>query len=220
MTSGESDPRKAGTIWLLEMNEPAPVIEPGCAVTFHRAGLNALSALANAIGPGSTDEVERRLATGRRCYAAWIDKQLAGYAWVSFDEEFVGELNLWIHLQPGEAYIWDCATLPGFRNLHIYSAILAYVTSELRREGYQRIWIGANQDNLPSQRGIARAGFKAIADVIIARVLAMRMVWVIGHPEIPENLVTEARRVYLDNRDRVWLTALERTQMSPSDQSH
>ena len=65
-------------------------------------------------------------------------------------------------------------------------------------------------DNLPSQRGIERAGFHPIADMVIARVLPLRQMWVQGRPGVPESLVMEARRVFLGDRDRVWLDRVRR----------
>ena len=67
-----------------------------------------------------------------------------------------------------------------------------------------RAWIGADLENVASQKGIARAGFHHVADLIIERVLAMRQVWVIGLPDVPDPVVAEARRVFLNDRDKVW----------------
>lgn len=210
MSSARSDPRKEGAIWVMDLNEPAPSVPPLIAAAFRQVGPECLPALADAVGAGADAEIMKRFSTGRRCYTAWVGSQLAAYGWVSFQEEYIGELNLWIHLQRGEAYIWDCVTLPAFRSQHLYSALLSYMLAELRMEPLHRVWIGANLDNQPSQKGIARAGFQAVADMVIARVLAMRLVWVAGRPDVPEDLVAEARRVFLDNRDKVWLTALKK----------
>jgi hypothetical protein len=106
-----------------------------------------------------------------------------------------------------EAYIWDCVTLPAFRRNHLYSALLTYIVGELRAEKFHRIWIGADLNNLASQRGIARAGFIHVADLVLERVLTLRQVWVQGRPDVPESLVAEARRVFLNNRDKLWLDA-------------
>jgi len=38
----------------------------------------------------------------------------------------------------------------------------------------------------------------------------MRLVWAQGAPGVPEELVAEARRVFLGDRERVWLHALEK----------
>ncbi|HLO27862.1 MAG TPA: GNAT family N-acetyltransferase, partial [Anaerolineales bacterium] len=126
---------------------------------------------------------------------------------VSFNEEHIGELKLRMRLLPGEAYIWDCATLPAFRRNHLYSALLVYIIEELHAEGFCRAWIGADMDNKPSQQGIARAGFHHVADLVVERVLAMRQAWVQGQPGVPEHIIAEARRAFLNDRDQVWKTA-------------
>lgn len=208
-TSDEPVPRKVGAIWLLDLNEPATAVIPRIQVTFQWMNPEPVQMLAEAMGPGSSAEIDKRFTAGCMCYAARVDNRLAAYGWVSFQEEYVGELNLWIRLQPGEAYIWDCATLPAFRNLHLYSALLSNMSGELRSQSIERIWIGADLVNLPSQRGIARAGFRAIAEIAVARALGMRRVWIMGRPDIPEDLVAEARRVFLNNREKVWLAAIE-----------
>ena len=227
MVSAESDPRRAGTIWMLDLDRPAPIVKPQLDASFCRVSTESIPELALAMGHDSSTEILKRFESGRRCYAAWVggnpsrsigepicqadrrnerDKFVA-YGWVSFKEEFVGELNLRIRLLRGEAYIWDCATLPDFRQKYLYTALLAYIVAELRAEQFRRVWIGADLANSISQRGIARAGFIHVADLLIARVLALRQVWVQGLPDIPDQLVAEARRTFLDNRDEVWLTA-------------
>jgi hypothetical protein len=153
-------------------------------------------------------EIIHRFETGRRCYGAWVEGKLAAYGWVSFDKEYVGELSLRLELLPGEAYIWDCVTLPAYRHKHLFSALLAYIAGDLRFGPFCRTWIGANQENLASQRGIARAGFHCVADLVVERVLALRLVWVHGRPAAPAHQVAEARRVFLHDRDAVWLSAL------------
>lgn len=226
MVSAEGDPRHAGTIWVLNLDQPTPVVKPLIDATFCRVSTESIPKLAVAMGSDSLTDILKRFESGKRCYAVQVDDnpvrnigeticqanrrnergKFVAYGWVSFNEEFIGELNLRIRLLSGEAYIWDCATLPEFRQKHLYSALLAYIVGELRAEKFQRVWIGADLDNTVSQRGIARAGFTHVADLIIARVLALRQIWVQGLPDIPEDLVTEARRAFLNNRDQVWLT--------------
>ena len=208
MVSAQDDPRQGGTIWALNLDEPAPVITPLVPATFRQVGRESALALGTALGGDTTGEVLRRFETGRRCYTAWVEGALAAYGWVSINEEFVGELNLRLWLLPGEAYIWDCATVPAFRRQSLYSALLAYILGELRGEKLCRAWIGADMDNIPSQRGIARAGFRRVADLVVEQVLPLRMAWVQGRPGIPDHLVAEARRVFLGNRDQAWQEAV------------
>ena len=208
MASAGNDPRRSGTIWVLELDEPTPVITPGLPAAFCRVGPESVHALVNAAGVDNSAEILKRFESGRRCYAAWVEGKLAAYGWVSLDEEFIGELSLRIKLVQGEAYIWDCATLPEFRNQRLYSALLVHIIGELRSEGLCRAWIGADLDNEASQRGISNAGFHHVADLVVSRVLAMRLVYVQGQPGIPEHIIAEARRAFLDDRDQVWLRAL------------
>jgi len=204
--SAENDPRPAGTIWMLNLDEPVPAFTLLIPATFRRVGADLLPALVSAMDGVSSAGLLKRFDNGRRCYAAWVEDQIAAYGWVSFEDEYIGELNLRVRLLPGEVYIWDCATIPAFRRNHLYSALLGYIIEELRTEGLCRAWIGADFDNKPSQQGMARAGFHHIADLIITRVPAIRQVWVQGQPGVPEPMVAEARRAFLNDRDKIWKT--------------
>jgi ribosomal protein S18 acetylase RimI-like enzyme len=208
MVSAENDPRRHGTIWVLNLDQESPALTPRIPADFRRVTPDLAPARASSIDSLSLAEITRRLASGRQCYAAWVDDQVAAYGWVSFVEEDIGELNLRIKLLPGEAYIWDCATLPAFREKLLYSALLIYILGELRAQDLCRAWIGADYDNIPSQKGMARAGFHHVADLVIQRVLTIRQVWVVGLPDVPESIVAEARRAFLNDRDKVWLNAI------------
>ena len=207
MVSAENDPRRRGTIWVLDLDKETPAVIPRIHADFRRVTPDLAPVLASSTGSLTLAEITKRLDNGRQCYAAWVDGQIAAYGWVSFKEEDIGELNLRIKLLPGEAYIWDCATLPAFREKLLYSALLIYILGELRAQNICRAWIGADYDNLASQKGMARAGFHHVADLVIERVLAMRQVWVTGLPDVPELIVTEARRAFLNDRDKVWWKA-------------
>ena len=157
------------------------------------------------MGADTLTEVSKRFEMGRRCYVARVESKIVAYGWVSFDEEFIGELNLLLRLLPGEAYIWNWATLPAFRSNHLFSELLTYILEDLMTEKLHCVWIGADLENVPSQRGNARAGFLYVADLVVARVLALRQVWVHGRTDVPESLLAEARRAFLNRRDKVWL---------------
>jgi GNAT superfamily N-acetyltransferase len=197
--SAENDPRLVGTIWMLNLDEATPTVMPLVQAEFRRLDLASVPALVTSIDSVNVAEsTSKRLESGRQCYAAWVDGQLAAYGWVSFNEEHIGELNLRLKLLAGEAYIWDCFTLPTYREKHLYSALLGYILEELRAQRCCRAWIGADLENVASQKGMARAGFHHVADLGIQRVLPMRQVWVVGLPGIPELIVAEARRAFLN----------------------
>lgn len=204
MVSAEDDPRRAGTIWMLNLDEPTPAVQPRLPAEFCRAGPEDISDLSAISGREASAEFRMRFESGRQCYTAWVGEQLAAYGWVSFDAENIGELSLRIRLLPGEAYIWDCATAPPYRGNYLYTALLAYILQELRLQPLCRAWIGADLDNVASQKGMAHAGFHYVADLAIERVLGLRQVWVLSRPGVPEAIVAEARRAFLGDRDKVW----------------
>jgi Acetyltransferase (GNAT) family len=208
MVSADHDPRRRGTIWVLNMDQEMPALLPRIQADFCRLTQDLAPILASSTGSITLNEITSRLESGRQCYAARVDGQIVAYGWVSFEHEDIGELNLRMKLVPGEAYIWDCATVPAFRGNLLYSALLVYILGNLRTQNICRAWIGADLDNIASQKGIARAGFHHVADLVIERVLAMRQVWVTGRPSVPESIVTEARRAFLNDRDKVWLKAV------------
>ncbi len=85
LVSAENDPRRVGTIWTLNLDEPSPAITPLVAATFRSPGRRyALPWLRRwAAAPA---EVHQRFETGRSCYTAWVEGQLAAYGWVSFEK--------------------------------------------------------------------------------------------------------------------------------------
>jgi GNAT superfamily N-acetyltransferase len=201
ITPPESGPQPVGTIWMLNLDEYVPVVEPLVAASFDRLTPQLLSEMTPSIL--GKPETLRRLKAGKQCYVAFVENELAAYGWVSFVEEHIGELNLRVRLLPGEVYVWDCATAPEFRGKHLYSGLLSYMIQELNSQGFCRVWIGADLDNVASQKAIARAGFHHVADLVLERVLPVRHVWVEGLPSVQEAILTEARRVFLNDRGKI-----------------
>lgn len=196
--ASESGPRHLGTLWVLDLGEPSLVgPKPRVAVIFQRVDSEAAPLLTQAMNLDDPADVLRRFAAGKRCYTGTVEGELATYGWVTFDEESIGELGLRIPLSPGEVYIWDCATLPAYRGLRLYPALLWHIINDLRSEGLQRIWIGADADNLPSQKGIVLCGFQPIIDIVQDHVPAIPMTRARGCPGAPGQLIEEARRKLL-----------------------
>lgn len=171
MTSfSELDAQHMGLFWTLRLDGPLPGAgEPRVPVTFLRAGPEIAGELATAMAFADSAPVLQRFRLGRHCYIGRSEGRLVTYGWITFDEELIGGLGLRVRLLPGEAYIWDCATLPVYRGQHLYPALLSYMQRELQRTGFRRIWIGMDAENLPSQAGVAQAGFQHIIDILQVR---------------------------------------------------
>jgi hypothetical protein len=191
----EADAQPQGTFWMLGLDQSLPDgLVPRLPVAFMRIGPEVAQELAHVMQLDDHSVVLQRFARGCHCYAGRSDGNLATYGWVTFDEEGIGELGLNYRLKAGEAYIWDCATLPAYRGLRLYPTLLAYILCELQSLGLYRAWIGADTDNLASQSGLALVGFQPVVDVVITHFSTARQAWVRGRPGIPEQLVTDIRQ--------------------------
>jgi GNAT superfamily N-acetyltransferase len=190
-----------GTLWAMDLDGATPVVvAPQIAASFGEVPCEAVAPLATAMGLANIHDVRRRFDAGSQCFAAWVDGKLAAYGWVSWGTECIGELECSLRMQPDEAYIWDCATLPPYRRQGLYSALLGHIATLLRAQGMRRVWIGASLRNRPSIRGFAAAGFHPAIRLTYVRVLTARMVRVSDEPDAPPSLAADARRALIDSR--------------------
>jgi len=181
-----------GTFWLLDLVRPLPTApDPLLPTTFLRLGPEDAGELAQAMRCADTEIVQQRFSADKHCYGGKIEGEIATYGWVTFDQENIGELDLNIHLAPDAAYIWDCATLPAYRGQHLYAALLAYIVRALHTMSLRHAWIGADADNLPSQAGMVRAGFRPVVDIVSSP--ASPALHLRGRPGTPEQLVNDMR---------------------------
>lgn len=195
----DPDAQHMGTLWLLKLNEPLPVgTEPRVPTAFTHVGPEAAQELAQAMGFKSQAPILRRFNEGKHGYVGRVDGNIATYGWVSFEQEGIGELGLSMRFNKGEAYIWDCSTLVAYRGLRLFPALLAYIIDQLHSEGLQRVWIGADTDNVNSQSGFRHAGFQPIADIMQTTTSGSNTLWMRGHTGAPEEDVAAARALFGD----------------------
>jgi GNAT superfamily N-acetyltransferase len=206
-----------GTLWVMELDaSDVPVVTPRVPAMLEEVHEEAAGALAPAMGLSDPEPVLRRLATGRRCFAAWIGKEIAAYGWVSRGCECVGELEREMRMQPDEAYIWDCATLPAYRQQRLYSALLCSMTRELQADGVRRVWIGTALANRPSLQGFANAGFQPIISLTYMRFFSLSITWISGVSGASDSAVTAARRAFAaEHEHRLGLLAVGRLPAQP-----
>lgn len=122
---------RAGRFWMMDKPTPPASAHASPAARFGRIGPDAAEGIAAGFGAAAAAAYRVRLAAGRKAYAIWKDGAPAAVGWVSFTPERIGELGLWVHLRPGEAYVWDCVTQPAFRRQGLYRTLLAYMAETL-----------------------------------------------------------------------------------------
>jgi ribosomal protein S18 acetylase RimI-like enzyme len=192
-----------GTLWAWEAGNGLP---PPCPaqveVEFGEVGIADIDDLLVAMNLPTTEPIQQRLQSNRRCFSLRTAGQIVSYGWVTHGVEEVGELDRQFHFYDDEAYIWDCGTVPSRRNQGCYSALLNQLIYHLHAEGVARIWIGASRQNRPSIRGFARAGFKPVIDCTYRRFYRLTLLRFQEFPAAHPPLISAAYRVLLNNHEQ------------------
>jgi GNAT superfamily N-acetyltransferase len=144
------------------------------------------------MGPDG-DLVSVRFARGCRCFGAWLGDELAGYGWLSSGPEWIGEVELQISPGSGEAYIWNCVTLPAHRKKGVFRTLLLNISAQARREGVARVWVGSVA--IPAERAIGPSGFQPALHLDSTVIKGMRWLKVSRAEGADQNLVEAAREV-------------------------
>ena len=129
---------------------------------------------ASQMDPISPDALQRRFDQGSHCYGAWIDDSLVSYGWLTCGPEWVGEFERNLQIPPGDAYIWDCATLPDYRRQGLFRSLLSFIVSELQHGEIERLWIISVLKAPAIARGISDAGFEPVASLAYLRFSRLR----------------------------------------------
>jgi GNAT superfamily N-acetyltransferase len=145
------------------------------------------------------DLVALRVARGCRCFAISLAGEVAGYGWLSAGAEWIGELGLEIAPGPGEAYVWNCVTLPAQRLRGFFRCLLLFIVEQARREGCSRLWIGSLDDG--PETAVAGAGFAPALRIHVTEGQAGRILAVSSAEGADLELVAAAQAV-LGARDR------------------
>jgi GNAT superfamily N-acetyltransferase len=167
---------------------PPPSIR---STEFVEVSASSAGALVDAMGDEG-DRVGPRFARGCRAFAVLEAGGIVGYGWLSTGPEWVGEVGGEITPAAGEAYVWNCLTLPEHRRRGHYRALLEGIVGQARRDGLARLWIGSIED--PAEKADADAGFVAVFHVEVRRLAGLRWVRVRPEPGADPTLVEDARR--------------------------
>jgi GNAT superfamily N-acetyltransferase len=117
--------------------------------------------------------------------------EVVAYGWLSAHSEWIGELALEISPAAGEAYIWNCVTLPAHRRQGMYRRLLEGIVANARAEGLTRLWIGSVED--PAEKADADAGFARVLHLNANAFGPLRWLRARAAASAPPALVDDAR---------------------------
>ena len=136
------------------------------------------------------DRVPMRFARGCRAFAHTVDGAIVSFGWLSTGREWVGELGLEVTPGRGEAYVWNCFTLPAHRRRGHYRRVLQGVVATARSEGVRRLWIGSV--DIPAEKADEDAGFVRVLRFEVTREGTQRTLRISPVSEASTTLVNAA----------------------------
>jgi GNAT superfamily N-acetyltransferase len=114
----------------------------------------------------SLQTIEARFQAGHHLYIAFLDKDPVAYGWVATQQGGISEFQFSFAVPPGNIYLWDFLTLPQWRGRGIYPRLLQSIIQQEALIDY--FWIGYEPGNDASARGISKAGFRFVSDLVIS----------------------------------------------------
>lgn len=87
---------------------------------------------------------------------------------------YMNNPNRIINLGKKECEIKYSLTLPHYRGKGMYPATLVKIQGYLKENGYRRVFICVNKDNISSIKGIEKTGFKFITNIILIKVIGFQ----------------------------------------------
>ena len=118
---------------------------------------------------------KERLKNGDKLFIVTENDELAHYSWVKFDEMDITEASKKIKLKEGEACIYDCYTNKKFRGQGLYPSMLKYLKGYFKEKGFNKVYIYVEANNIPSIKGIEKAGFKKEDSIKYLRILGVKL---------------------------------------------
>lgn len=148
------------------------------------------------------DDINRRYDNGDRCYAVMEGEKIATYVWVQFKIHWMEELFLKFKLTPKQVWLYNGVTIKSARCKGYYKNILRYMDKVLRAENFTEVYGYAEERNLPSIRGLEKAGY--------VRVVLIRMKKILSKIEykvtvFDENAWYQLEKTIMNKEDSKWI---------------
>lgn len=152
----------------IDLDQPRPgQYEPWPFLTFKALTLKDTDALAQIknMAEWLRGDLEAKLESGSRCFAALNREEVAGFTLVSFGRIFVPLVNRSWALRPKQAWVEHITVKKNYRRKGLGTSLCRFMLEQLERRGLNRVYEGMLISNLASQMHAKKVGFRAFVDV-------------------------------------------------------
>ncbi len=120
----------------------------------------------------SIENLKNGLSKGAILFCVFIGRELAHTSWCAMSNATAIYDLLFQRMNYQDAgYIGPCNTNYVYRGLRLYPYVLSQICKFLKKKGKSKTLIGASKSNLPSIRGIIKAGFVISGEVRYLKLL-------------------------------------------------
>lgn len=162
---------REGHIWYhLDLRRERPRIELPAGLELLRADASGLTFLEQLPTIGLF-EARQRLAARAALWIVHEDGRAAFACWIFHDRTPVLAARTgWLDLPPDTVCLEDSVTSPYYRGRGVAPAAWSAIAHALSQEGLAAVITKVDEGNLPCQRALEKAGFRALASMNFVRV--------------------------------------------------
>jgi len=152
---------------------PVTLIDAEIEVDVHCASSNDIEKITR-VAKTNRKKILERLDNGHLCFVT-VEREgkIVGYCWVAFNEIYLSEIDRKMMLLPEEANIYDAFIFHEHRRKKVYQRMLGTICRWIKGKGFQRVYISSLSINIPSRKGIEKAGFKKRGTVTAFRLFGL-----------------------------------------------
>ncbi len=115
---------------------------------------------------GQTEtEIERRFQTQNDAWILEYQQVPVAFGWVARSAAPIGELGQHVTVPEGQVYLWNFRTLPAWRGKGFYPLLLQAIMRQEIAGGTEKLWILTAPENIPSFKGVQKAGFSLVGEL-------------------------------------------------------
>lgn len=204
---------RRGTLWMADLKalRSRTSFSSRVPATFAQVQAERMGQVLAAVSqmdPITPGALRRRLDSGSRCYGAWLGESVVSYGWLTFGPEWVGEFERELQIPAGDAYVWDCATLPDYRRMGLFSGLLAFMVSDLLHEELEHLWIISVISAPAIARSLRAAGFQPVANLTYLRVFNLCSLLMRPASDTASEHFAAARQVFAGGNEVAYGTLL------------
>jgi len=122
----------------------------------------------------SSKSLAKRFDDGDRCFGLIENGEIANYFWAEFQHKDLHELHLEFNLLSEQLWMYNAITVGNARGRSLYPNVIRFMAKSLRQSGFKEAYVDVDPTNIPSIRGLEKAGYTRVVLIDMKKVFSKR----------------------------------------------